>query len=174
MTETQRSHAVAPAGSDHPARSVVDAWRRGIRLFSSAPDAPRSRRPTDVVLLVLAVLTVVVVAFPAPGPTSIDSLVTGLVKALPGLFGWFWELSYDLLIIWALVLVAVAIFAHGRNRLLFDEVYAGALALGVALVAGWLAGTHWSDSLKAVAASGSPAVYLAVRLALATAVVVMV
>jgi uncharacterized membrane protein YbhN (UPF0104 family)/tRNA A-37 threonylcarbamoyl transferase component Bud32 len=126
-----------------------------------------------MVLLALAVLTIVVLTFPAPGPTSIDLLLTGLVKALPGLFGWFWELSYDLLIAWTLVLVAFAIFARGRKRLLFDEVFAGALAVGFALLAGWLAGTDWSESLKAVATSGSPPVYLAVRLALATAVVVM-
>jgi uncharacterized protein (TIRG00374 family) len=126
-----------------------------------------------VVLLALATLTVVVLTFPAPGPTSIDSLVTSLVQGLPGLFGWFWELSYDLLIIWTLVLLALALFARGRKRLLFEEVLAGALAVGVALVAGRLAGTDWSDSIKAVAASGSPPVYLAVRLALATAVVVM-
>ena len=142
-------------------------------MFSSASDAPRSRRPTDVVLLALAVLTVVVLAFPAPGPTSIDSLVTGLVQALPGLFGWFWEISYDLLILWSLVLVAIALLAHRRRRLLLDEVLAGALAVGLALLAGWLAGTDWSESFKAVAASGAPPVYLAVRLALATAVVVM-
>jgi uncharacterized membrane protein YbhN (UPF0104 family)/tRNA A-37 threonylcarbamoyl transferase component Bud32 len=142
-------------------------------MFSSASDAPRSRRPTDVVLLALAVLTVVVLTFPAPGPTSIDSLVTGLVQALPGLFGWFWEIAYDLLIAWTLVLIALALFAHGRKRLLFEELLAGALAVGVSLVAGWLAGTSWSDSFKAVAASGSPPIYLAVRLALATAVVVM-
>jgi uncharacterized membrane protein YbhN (UPF0104 family)/tRNA A-37 threonylcarbamoyl transferase component Bud32 len=152
---------------------VARAWRRGIRVFSSASDAPRSRRPTDVVLLALAVLTVVVLTFPAPGPTSIDSLVTGLVQALPGLFGWFWELSYDLLIAWTLVLIALALFAHGRKRLLFEELLAGALAVGFALVAGWLAGTDWSESFKAVAASGAPPIYLAVRLALATAVVVM-
>jgi len=126
-----------------------------------------------VVLLALAMLTVVVLTFPAPGPTSIDSLVTGLVQALPGLFGWFWELSYDLLIAWTLVLVALALLAHGRKRLLFEELLAGALAVGFALVAGWLAGTDWSESFKAVAASGSPPIYLAVRLALATAVVVM-
>jgi uncharacterized membrane protein YbhN (UPF0104 family)/tRNA A-37 threonylcarbamoyl transferase component Bud32 len=126
-----------------------------------------------VVLLALACLAVVVLTFPAPGPTSIDSLVTGLVQALPGLFGWFWELSYDLLIAWTLVLIALAIFAHGRKRLLFEELLAGALAVGFALVAGWLAGTDWSESFKAVAASGAPPIYLAVRLALATAVVVM-
>jgi uncharacterized membrane protein YbhN (UPF0104 family)/tRNA A-37 threonylcarbamoyl transferase component Bud32 len=151
----------------------VGAWRRDIRVFSSASDAPRSRRPTDVVLLALAVLTVVVVTFPAPGPTSIDSLVTGLVKALPGLFGWFWEIAYDLLIAWTLVLIALALFARGRKRLLLEEVLAGGLAVGFALVAGRLAGTDWSESFKAVAASGAPPIYLAVRLALATAVVVM-
>jgi uncharacterized membrane protein YbhN (UPF0104 family)/tRNA A-37 threonylcarbamoyl transferase component Bud32 len=126
-----------------------------------------------VVLLALAVLTVAVLTFPAPGPTSIDSLVTGLVQALPGLFGWFWELSYDLLIAWTLVLIALALLAQGRARLLFEEVLAGALAVGFALIAGSLAGTDWSDSFKAVAASGSPPIYLAARLALATAVVVV-
>ena len=173
MTDTQREHAVAPAGPGRPARSAADAWRRGIRLFSSAADAPRSRRPTDVVLLVLTVLTVAVLSFPAPGPTSIDSLVTGLVRSLPGLFGWFWEISYDLLLIWTLVLVALALFARGRKRLLFEEVLAGALAFGVALLAGRIAGTDWSESLRAMAASGSPPVYVAVRVAVATAVVVM-
>jgi uncharacterized membrane protein YbhN (UPF0104 family)/tRNA A-37 threonylcarbamoyl transferase component Bud32 len=172
-TETQQEHAAAPTGSDRPARSVAHAWRRGIRLFSSAADAPRSRRPTDVVLLVLTVLTVAVLSFPAPGPTSIDSLVTGLVRNLPGLFGWFWEISYDLLIIWSLVLVALALFARGRKRLLFEEVLAGALAVGLALVAGRLAGTDWSESLRAMAASSPPPVYVAVRVAPATAVVVM-
>ena len=72
-----------------------------------------------------------------------------------------------------LVLVAVALFACGRRRLLLDELLAGGLAVGLALLAGWLAGTDWSESVKAVVASGAPPVYLAVRLALATAVVVM-
>ena len=126
-----------------------------------------------MVLLVLTVLTVAVLSFPAPGPTSIDSLVTGLVRSLPGLFGWFWEISYDLLLIWTLVLVALALFARGRKRLLFEEVLAGALAFGVALLAGRIAGTAWSESLRAMAASGSPPVYVAVRVAVAAAVVVM-
>jgi uncharacterized membrane protein YbhN (UPF0104 family) len=142
-------------------------------MFSSASDAPRSRRPTDLVLLAIALLTVVVLTFPAPGPTSIDSAVTGLVKALPGLFGWFWEIAYDLLLGWTLVLVALALFAPGRKRLLVEELLAAGLALGFALLAGRLAGTDWSDSVKAVAADGAPPIYLAVRLALATAVVVV-
>ena len=132
---------------------------------------PRSRRPTDVVLLVLTVVTVAVLAFPAPGPTSIDSLVTGLVQSLPGLFGWFWELAYDLLLGWTLVLVALALLARGRKRLLVEELGAGARR--------GRAGrrTARRDRLgrqpRALSASGSPPVYVAVRLAVATAVVVM-
>jgi hypothetical protein len=108
-TDTQRKKAVAPAGPDRPARSSGRAWHRDIRVFSSASDAPRSRRPTDMVLLALAlaVVAVVVLTFPAPGPTSIDSLVSNLVQGLPGLFGWFWEIAYDLLIVWSLALLAL-------------------------------------------------------------------
>jgi uncharacterized membrane protein YbhN (UPF0104 family) len=124
-------------------------------------------------MLALALLTILVLTFPAPGPTSIDSLVTDLVQGLPGLFGWFWEISYDLLVTWTLVLLALALFSRGRKHLLLVEVFAGGLAVGLALLAGWLAGTDWSESVKAVAASGAPPVYLAVRLALAAAVVVV-
>ena len=171
-TDTQREPAVAPPGLDRPDRSGTHAWRHDIRVFSSAGDAPRSRRPVDLVLLVLAVVAVAALTFPAPGPTSLDTLVTELVRGLPGLFGWFWELSYDLLILWSLVLVAIALFAHGRRHLLLAELLAGALATGVALVAGAFAGTDWSDSFGAIAASSPPPIYMAVRLALATAVVV--
>jgi hypothetical protein len=143
-----------------------------VRVFSSASDAPRSRRPSDVVLLGLAVLAVAALTFPAPGPTAIDSLVAALVQGLPGLFGWFWERAYDLLLTWMVVLLALALLSRGRRRLLVEEVLAGALAVGVALVAGRLAGTDWPESLRALGASGSPPVYLAARLALAAAVVV--
>jgi hypothetical protein len=100
-----------------------------------ASDAPRSRRPSDVVLLALAVLTVVALTFAAPGPTSIDLLVTDLVQGLPGLFGWFWELAYDPLLTWTVVLGALALCSRGRKRLLFEEALAGALATAVIVTA---------------------------------------
>jgi len=144
-----------------------------VRIFSSASDAPKARRPTDVVLLTLSVLGVVILSFFAPGPTAIDTTVSELVHELPGLFGWFWEISYDLMIGWALLLLILALFARGRKRLFLTELIAGALALGFAMLAGRIAGTDWSSSLQALAAKGTPPVYLAVRLAIATAVVVM-
>jgi len=60
-------------------------------VFSSASDAQRSRRPTDIVLFVLVFLALLALSLPAPGPTAIDKAVTDFVKNLPGLFGWFWR-----------------------------------------------------------------------------------
>ena len=173
-TTTRGEDAPEPRGSHGLRRLDPRSFHRAdVRIFSSASDAPRARRPTDAVLLILSVLGVLLLSFPAPGPTAIDHAVTDLVKELPGLFGWFWEISYDLLIAWAVILLLLALFARGRKRLFVDELIAGVLAFGVALLAGKAAGTDWSTSLKALSASGSPAVYLAMRLAIATAVVVM-
>jgi uncharacterized protein (TIRG00374 family) len=144
-----------------------------IRIFSSASDAPNARRPTDVVLLIIAVVGVVTLSFLAPGPTAIDKTLSDLVKELPGLLGWFWNICYDLMIAWAFLLLIFALVARGRKRLFFTEVIAGGLALGFGLLAGKVGGTDWSTSLKTFGASGAPAVYLAIRLAVATAIVVM-
>ena len=144
-----------------------------MRIFSSASDAPRARRPTDVVLLILSVLGVVILSFFAPGPTAVDRTLSDLISELPGLFGWFWEISYDLLFGWALLLLLFALVARGRKRLFLTELLAGALALGLSLLAGKAAGTDWSSSLKGIGSSHAPPVYLAIRLAIATAIVVM-
>ena len=147
--------------------------RVDVRIFSSASDAPRARRPTDVFLLILAVLGVVGLSFLAPGPTAVDRTVAQLVSELPGLFGWFWEISYDLLLGWAFVLLLLAFVARGRKRLFLTELLAGALAVGLSLIAGKVAGTDLPASLKGIGASHAPPVYLAIRLAIATAIVVM-
>ena len=128
-----------------------------IRIFSSASDAPNARRPTDVILLIVAVTGVVILSFFAPGPTAIDRTVSDLVKELPGLLGWFWNICYDLMIAWAFLLLIFALVARGRKRLFFTELVAGALALGFALLAGRVGGTDWSTSLKTFGASGAPA-----------------
>jgi uncharacterized protein (TIRG00374 family) len=157
-----------------PGVPVTHLWRKAtVRIFSSASDAPLARRPTDIVLLILCVLGVVVLSVPAPGPTAIDGSFAAFVKELPGLFGWFWEFSYDLLIGWAMLLLLLALLAHGRKRLFCEELSAAALAFGFALLAGKVTGTDWSTSLRAVSSSSPPPTYLAMRLALATAVVVM-
>jgi len=173
-TATQGDRASGGGSGGRLTKLDPRALRRAdIRIFSSASDAPNARRPTDVVLLIVAVTGVVILSFFAPGPTAIDRSFTALLQELPGLLGWFWNICYDLMLVWAFILLILALVARGRKRLFFTELIAGALALGFALLAGRVAGTHWSTSLMALGASGTPAVYLAIRLAVATAIVVM-
>jgi uncharacterized membrane protein YbhN (UPF0104 family) len=164
-----------PAGAAEEA--PVPATRRGrqvagIRVFSSASHAPRARRPTDGVLLVLAFLGIVALSFPAPGPTALDTAAADLVAELPGLFGWFWEIVYDLLLVWSLVLLLLALLASGRKRLFLDEVLAVTLGLGSTILVAGISGTDTSTSLEGFLNSSSPPIYLATRVAVATAVIV--
>ena len=118
-------------------------------------------------LLVLAILGIVALSFPAPGPTAVDTATAELVAELPGLVGWFWEISYDLLIVWSLVLLLVALFAPGRKRLFLDEVLAVGLGLGSAIVVAAIGGTDTSTSLEGLLNSSSPAIYIGTRIAVA-------
>jgi len=153
---------------------AAPAWRgAGFRIFSSAGDAPRARRPTDGVLLALTIVGVALLSIPAPGPTALDRSFSAFISELPGLMGWFWEISFNLLLGWALLLLVLALVSHGRKRLFFEEVFAMGLAFGCALLAGKAGGTDWSSSVRVIGSTSPPAVYLAVRLAMATAVVVM-
>jgi len=163
----------ADGGRDEGAALTSSVPRRiGVRIFSSASDAPRARRPTDVALVILTIVIVALLSIPAPGPTRLDTAITNLIKDLPGLFGWFWEIGYDLLLVWALALIGIALFAHRRKGLLRDLLSSGLLAFALALFVGRLAGTDWSRSLDAMTSSHGPAVYMAVRLCVATAVIV--
>jgi uncharacterized membrane protein YbhN (UPF0104 family) len=139
-----------------------------IRFFSSAADASRARRPTDVVLFVLSVVGLGLVSLFAPDRTAIDATTSKLVKDLPGLFGWFWEIAHDLLILWPLVLLIASVAARRRLFLLRDQILGGALALGVVtLIAG-----GWSAMVDGLTGSDPPPVYPAVRVAIATALIV--
>ena len=163
-----------PADATHRFHRSTGRLRTAdIRLFSSASDAPRARRPTDVVLLVIAVLVMAALSFAAPGPGPLDRAIDTLASAIPGLGGWFWEISYDLLFGWALLVLGVSLFAHARKRLLLGELLAATLAYLFASTAGVIAGSSWSDGVRGLASSDPPAVYPAMRLAIATAVLVV-
>ena len=144
----------------------------GVRIFSSASDAPRSRRPTDGLLLALAIVGGVVLSFSAPGPTAFDTAAADLVAQLPGLAGWFWEVAYDLLIIWSFCLLLLSLFAPGRKRLFLYEVLAVAVGFGFAILAGAVSGIDPSKSLSGLINSTSPPIYVATRVAIATTVIV--
>src|SRR5262245_28400486 len=164
-----RAAEAAPQGAHGP-RSWIARYKPdlSIRFFSSATDADRARRPTDVILFVGSALALVLVSLFAPDPTAADGTISKIVKDLPGLLGWFWEIAHDLLIAWPLVLLVSSVVATRRLFLLRDQVLGGVFALGVtALVAG-----GWSAIVDGLTGSEPPAVYPAVRVALATALIV--
>jgi uncharacterized membrane protein YbhN (UPF0104 family) len=175
MDEPAPEGASAVEATDAPAASP---GRRGtwiarykpdlsVRFFSSSTDASRVRRPTDLILFLLATMTLGLVSIWAPDPTAADERFTKLIKDLPGLLGWFWEVASDLLILWPLVLIVAAVVASHRLFLLRDQVIGTALAAGVtALVAGGV-----SKLMDGLTATGPPPVYPAVRVALASALI---
>lgn len=147
-------------------------WRRGAgQIWSSAADAPLERRPTDVVLLVLAVLTLALLSIPAPGPGTLDDAVTNLLKALPGLLGWFWEIAYGLALVWALLLVVFAASGRKRRRLLAMQLLASVLALAIATALAYSEGGTWSGVWSALTSQQTGQIYPAVRLSLIVAIV---
>jgi uncharacterized membrane protein YbhN (UPF0104 family) len=162
-----------PSGSARPVTRRPGAWRDAdIRVFSSASDAARARRPTDLLLLLASIVAVALLTIIAPGPTRLDGALKGFIDALPGLLGWFWEISYDLLVLWALFLLGAALVSRRRKRLLLDQVLAGLIAFAIAAFVGRASGATWSSSLSSLSSSHPPAIYPAVRLAITSAVIV--
>ena len=101
-----------------------------IRFYSSSTDAARARRPTDLVLFLLAAATMGMVSLFASEPTTVDDEITRFIGDFPGLLGWFWEICYDLLIGWPLVLLIASLVARHRLLLLRDQVVAIVVAIG--------------------------------------------
>ena len=93
---------------DTVSRPRLAFWRNGLTFWSSAADAPRHRRPTDVGLAVAGLVAMALLAIAAPGPTDVDAAVAKTVASFPGLLTWLWESVYAAALLWALVLVLAA------------------------------------------------------------------
>jgi uncharacterized membrane protein YbhN (UPF0104 family) len=138
-----------------------------IRVFSSASDAERARRPTDAVLVVVSILAFASVAFVDASSDRLVTATTSVIDALPGLLGWFWEISETMLVLWALVLLAAAVAGHGRLALFRDQCLAILVIAGAAAVS-LAQGTSLLDGLTT---TGAPPIDPAVRLAFAVGVI---
>jgi uncharacterized membrane protein YbhN (UPF0104 family) len=135
-----------------------------VRFFSSARDAPRARRPTDAVLLVGGVILVGFASL-ARGATELSRAIRNFVAAMPGLFGWFWELSYDGALLWAVAMVIAALAAR-RPGLVRDQILAVGVAVGLAALI-----TNDAEALRrSLFDAEGPAVYPSVRIAVISAI----
>lgn len=145
-----------------------------LRMYSSSPDAPRQRRPTDVLVLLLSLLLVAVPAVNSPGPLAVDVALASLLSPLDGALGWFWRLCYAALLAWTLVVVLGPLVRsrQGRLSLLLDYVLAAATAMGLAVLLSLPGGGGVDASVQALASAQPPPVFPAVRVALCAAVIV--
>ena len=154
-------------GSRWTGRRLLSTAMMPIRFFSSAADAPRARRPTDLVLCVVSIATIATTAALAPDPKD-TSTTAAFIQSLPGLFGWFWEIVHVLAIAWAAALLVAALFGTGRRSLFRDQL----LALVLAMLGGLLLAGDLSTAVDGLTISDPPPIFPAVAVALVAAVLV--
>lgn len=145
---------------------------RGFRFFAAPPGQPRARRGTDVVLLFTALtgVGITVVAYP---PSSFERSLQRFLASIPGWLDPVWEFLADLAWLAAATLVLLALV---RRRWFVVGQVIGSLALGalIALTAARFALGRWPDVTDAVFGTASAPRFPGVRLAEATAVILIV
>ena len=86
------------------------------------------RRPSDALRVVVAVALLVGLAFHADSPTATERALVRWFSTLPSAADTFFLVFYDLLALWAVLLLAVTVLLVRRWRLARDLAIAGALA----------------------------------------------
>lgn len=148
------------------------AWSGLFRMWSSAPSAERMRKPTDVMLLAVAVIVCLALGAFAPEPTATGEALLALIASASPVITWFWSLIDAAMVIWALLLLLVALVSRHRQRLAGELVLAAALGVLAAIGVSWLGGTDPGTVWSSVLSSGPPATFVDGRVAGLTAVIV--
>jgi len=103
----------------------MEALRRLVRMRS---EGTTRRRPSDAVRVVVAAAVLVGLAFHADSPTATERAVVRWFDTLPKAAETFFLVFYDLLALWAVLLLAVTVLLVRRARLARDLLVAGAFA----------------------------------------------
>jgi len=142
------------------------------RPWSSAPDDPRLRRPTDILLLLGSLLVSIGIGLSlrAHAPASSTPPST---SAFTDVVSWVSDAVYALLAIWAAVLLLLPLFGRGRRRLLLDYVLGSVIALAAGLFVSRPAEGGWPDTLHVMITATPQPVDVVGLLAVATAIVVI-
>lgn len=144
---------------------------RAPRLFVHSRSEPRARRATDAILLTACAFGLWIMSMAAlPDPGFLAAFVA-LLRSAPGFLTTAWQISVDLLALYAIALLIAATWRR-RWDLARDLALATLLAMVVWLVVARLAEGAWPafwDSLRTV---GAPSWYPSPRIALPTAVIV--
>ncbi|HEY7071237.1 MAG TPA: hypothetical protein VH479_14020, partial [Acidimicrobiales bacterium] len=142
----------------------------GARLFAGAADAPRARRATDVLAVVLGGVGLLFLSLAESPLPAIFRPVNRVIAALPDLLTALWQVAVGLLVWWGLALLLAALVRRRLSvarDLALSAALAGVLSYAVAQAvhAGWPPGSHWH-------LYGPPAWYPAVQLAVPAAAII--
>ena len=148
------------------------ASSRWASFYSSPSGGPTSRRATDVLVLVaaLAGLGLLVVAYP---PGQFERTFAAFLGSFPSWLDPVWRFLFDLLALWAIVLVVVVGISR-RVKVLVLAVASLVAAAVLAVVSTRLALGHWPDVGRAIVGGSDSPVFPVVRVAEAGAVVLTV
>lgn len=145
---------------------------RGLHWYSSQAGTELRRRPTDIVLLVACLLGLLILAPSAPGPSPLDTNLSAALQSLPSWIAWVFPIGYAFAALWALLLVLVPLATPHRQQTAGMLLLAAVIAFALAGLVGFVAGTGWDESWRAMWSPDPPPVYTAVRVATITAVIV--
>ncbi|NQY55688.1 MAG: flippase-like domain-containing protein [Ilumatobacteraceae bacterium] len=148
-----------------------------VRLFVDARDQPRSRRATDVLLLVATGVGLLLLALAADPQPGVGQAFTDFVSDLPGLLSGLWEVLIELPALLAVVIV-IATIAARRWAILRDLVLAIFVGGLIWLVLSRLTNGSWPAVGDVTRKVSSPedlfAAFPAARLAVPGAVIITV
>lgn len=165
--------------ADPAPSSQLDRRARGrahaFRFFATPRDAPRSRRPTDAVLLGLGLATLVAASWAAEPAGRLSNDLTRLVEDTPGWAQSAWQVFFDFMPFWAVVLVVRSV-ARRFFTLAASQVAAVLSSITVAYLSHRAAVADpvgLEDFVRGLTRSGDPTEIPAIRLACVTAVLVV-
>jgi uncharacterized membrane protein YbhN (UPF0104 family) len=143
----------------------------GRRIFLGSSRAFRARRATDGFLLAWSLLgTLGLVGLERAHPAA-EQALTNVFAAMPGWFAGGWQLLADLAAIWALLLALVALFER-RFAIVGSALVAVASAAALAAASARMVSGDWPALIHLFGTNGQQPSFPAVRLGVATAVVV--
>jgi uncharacterized membrane protein YbhN (UPF0104 family)/tRNA A-37 threonylcarbamoyl transferase component Bud32 len=155
-------------------RRALGAFR-SFRFFATPPDAPRSRRPTDAVLLGLGLAAVAAASWAGEPAGRLSNDLVRLAEGSPGWMQSIWQVLFDFMPFWAVVLVLMSILRR-FFVLAASQVVAAALSIAVAYASQEVALADplgLEDFVRALTRSGDPLGFPGIRLAVTTAVLVV-
>jgi len=147
-------------------------FRRRFRIYSAPRGQPRARRATDVLLLVGGIVGLVLLTSAYP-PSAFEGSFEEFLKNKPGWLDPVWDVLYDLLWLWAMLLLLTAVIRR-RWAVALQAVSAFALVTVIGWICSRAAIGHWPGLGSAIEGASDSPEFPAMRVAETAAVILVV